>query len=84
MAEGVAALFPERTAVPEAKELSRYLRLAIEVQKRGMAMGKRPFGAILVGPDVPIPPHMISRSSGRSAAFSYQSWCGGARGKFNC
>ena len=52
MAEGIAALFPERTSVPEAEELIRYLRLAMEVQKRGMAMGKRPFGAILVGPDV--------------------------------
>jgi hypothetical protein len=52
MAEGIAALFPERTPVPEAEELTRYLRLAMEVQKRGMAMGKRPFGSILVGPDV--------------------------------
>jgi len=52
MSEGVAALFPERAVVPEAEDLTRYLRLAMEVQKRGMAMGKRPFGAILVGPDV--------------------------------
>ena len=52
MSEGVAALFPKRTAVPEAEEFHRYLRLAMEVQKRGMSMGKRPFGAILVGPDV--------------------------------
>ena len=52
MSEGVAALFPERTPVPEGTELTRYLRLAIEVQKRGIAMGKRPFGAILVGPVV--------------------------------
>jgi len=52
MAEPVAALFPERTAIPDGEELTRYLRLAIEVQKRGMALGKRPFGAILVGPDV--------------------------------
>jgi hypothetical protein len=54
MSEGVAALFPERTVVPEAEELTGYLRIAMEVQKRGMAMGKRPFGAILVGPDVPL------------------------------
>ena len=53
MSEGIASLFPERTVVPEAEELTRYLRLAMDVQKRGMAMGKRPFGAILVGPDVP-------------------------------
>ena len=52
MSEGIASLFPERTALPEAEELTRYLRLAMEVQKRGMIMGKRPFGAILVGPDV--------------------------------
>ena len=52
MSTSVAALFPERTVVPEPEELASYIRRAIEVQRRGMAIGKRPFGAILVGPDV--------------------------------
>jgi hypothetical protein len=52
MAESVAALFPERSSVPSNEEMAQYIRIAMDVQKRGMSMGKRPFGAILVGPDV--------------------------------
>ena len=54
MSDLVAALCPQRPPVPDTDELTRYLRLAIKVQKRGMAMEKRPFGAILVGLDVQI------------------------------
>ena len=55
MASEVASLFPERSVVPESEELARYIRRAMDVQRRGMAMGKRPFGAILVGPEVRTP-----------------------------
>jgi hypothetical protein len=48
----IASLFPERPPLPEKADLVKYIRLAMDVQKRGMAMGKRPFGAILVGPNV--------------------------------
>jgi len=47
-----ASLFPERPPVSHEDELVRYIRLAMDVQKRGMAMGTPPFGATLVGQDV--------------------------------
>ena len=52
MSNEIVVLFPERPRVPAEDELIRYIRTAIAVQKRGMSLGKRPFGAIVVGPDV--------------------------------
>lgn len=51
ISSSVASLLPERPAVPETEGVARYIRIAMDVQKRGMSMGKRPFQAILVGLD---------------------------------
>jgi len=67
MASSVASLFPQRPELPDSGELARYIRLAMDVERRGMTMGKRPFGAILVGPDVT--PVSYCNSNGRGRCY---------------
>jgi hypothetical protein len=49
----VADLFPQRDNLPGDSVLKEYVRAAMRIQKNGMSIGKRPFGAFLMDPDVP-------------------------------
>ncbi|KAI5927450.1 cytidine deaminase-like protein [Camillea tinctor] len=46
----VPELFPERTPMT-ADQIGAGIRAALEVQRRAVSLGKRPFAAVLVGPD---------------------------------
>ncbi|KAI9812925.1 MAG: hypothetical protein M1827_004443 [Pycnora praestabilis] len=43
--------FPERPAKPTATEIEAGINACLTVQRRALSQGKRPFAAVLVGPD---------------------------------
>ncbi|KAG7446818.1 cytidine deaminase-like protein [Guyanagaster necrorhizus] len=44
-------LMPMRPSTPSRDEMLKHLNHSIAIQKRAVTFGKRPFGAILVGPE---------------------------------
>ena len=46
----VPNLFPARTS-PTAAQIEANVKKALEVQRRAVTFGKRPFAAVLIGPD---------------------------------
>ena len=44
-------IFPERSPAPSNAQIHQCMEAALVVQRRAQSMGKRPFAAVLVGPD---------------------------------
>ncbi|KAF2501114.1 cytidine deaminase-like protein [Lophium mytilinum] len=51
MAPSKHPLFPDRPSEPTTDQISAALSACLATQERGQAQGKRPFGAVLLGPD---------------------------------